>query len=69
MRAPGSRRAPDLGVGYGAPKELGMEHRRQDDIHRIGGASRDGLRAVQARVRLADNFETFHPADRYLGGA
>ena len=60
---------PDLGVGYGTPKELGVEHRRQDDIHRIGSAPRDGLRAVQARVRLADNFEMFHAADRYLGGA
>src|SRR4030095_9866543 len=37
-----------------------MKHRRQDDIHCVDGASRDGVRTVQPRVRLTDDLEMFH---------
>jgi hypothetical protein len=47
-------------MGYGTAKKLAVEHRRQDDIHRISGLSRYGLRAIEARTRFADDLKVCH---------
>jgi hypothetical protein len=61
--------ALDLCMRYGTTKKLAMNHRRQDDIHRIGGASRYGFRTVKAWVWLSYDVEASHTADYFFGGA
>ena len=65
---PAGVEASNLCVGHGTAKEFGVQHRRQDDIHRIGRASRYGFGAVEARMRLSYNLETSHD-DYFFGGA
>src|SRR4030095_9656428 len=55
--------------GAETAKELDVEHRRQHDIHCIVGASRHGIRAVQARIRFSDDLKASHDADCFFCGA